>query len=334
MHQIRSITLYSYLEVANSLGVDGLPLLSDAGISASDLSRPEMRLPAKAVTRLLERTAAMSGCDSFGIRMAQRRSFASLGALSLLLERLNSVADVLKESSALRGTLSNVLIISTEVKGGSVCASFEVAAPYNNPQAADLTVGLAYVALTGATRGRWEPEAVHFSHRAPLDQLTFQRFFRAPLVFESDFSGFSFGQKSMSIACPLADSAMAENARRLLNALELTAIEAPVSDHARDSILQLLRTGRATISEVAHNLSTTERALQRQLRAEGKTFADLLNGIRRDLARRYLLQSSQSLTSISERLGYANQSSFSRWFEREFGTAPSVWRKAQRTDFA
>ncbi|QGN55789.1 AraC family transcriptional regulator [Novosphingobium sp. Gsoil 351] len=330
MHQIRAVSLYSYLDVASLVGIDGYRLLRSAGISPLDLEDPQVRLPATAAITLLERSAKLSGCDSFGIRMAQCRSFASLGPISLLLERLGTVGEVLTTMSASPRILSDVLRVSTEAADGVVAASFEVAHPLSQPQAADLTIGLGFVALVGASHGRWHPEAIHFTHGAPRDRQFFEQFFRADLAFDSAFNGFSFDSGALATPLPLADKAMADNARRLLDALDLPAVSCTVSDHARHTIALLLPAGRSTLDAVAHNLNRSGRVLQRQLHAEGHTFVELLRQVRRDLALRYIARSSQSLTVISESLGYSTIGSFTRWFHDEFGMPPSAWRKAKQ----
>ena len=91
MHQMRAVTLSGYLEVARSVGLDGQRLLREAAITPEVLSDPELRLPASAVIGLLDRSAALSGCEAFGVLMAEARSFSSLGPGSLLLERLPDV---------------------------------------------------------------------------------------------------------------------------------------------------------------------------------------------------------------------------------------------------
>jgi AraC-like DNA-binding protein len=330
VHQIRAVSLYSYLDVARFLGIDGLKLLAEAGISPTSLAESQSRLPAAAATRLLERSAAESHCDSFGLRMAQCRSFASLGPISLLLERLQNVGEVLEALITFPRTLSDVLYVAAELDGPFVYAKFDLVPPFSRRQAADLTVGLGFIALSGATQGKWAPEAVHFTHEVPEDRARFERFFQAPLDFNSSFNGFSFAAEALRLPLPLADPAMAENARRLLATAQLPAIPAPLCDHIRHSVILLLPEGRATISEVAKNLSLTPRVLQRQLQVDGLTFAGLLNEVRRELSRRYLGGSHQNLTSIGQSLGYSDLSSFTRWFDREFGMPPSAWRKAQR----
>jgi AraC-like DNA-binding protein len=92
----------------------------------------------------------------------------------------------------------------------------------------------------------------------------------------------------------------------------------------------LLPAGRATLEQVGENLGLHPRALQRLLEREGRTFATLLNEVRRELALRYLSSSTHQVTAIAQMTGYAAPSSFTRWFCAEFGVAPALWRAEER----
>jgi len=74
MHQMRAVSLSSYLEVAASVGLDGQRLLRQAGISPETLADPEQRLPARVAIGLVDRSAELSGCESFGLQMAAART--------------------------------------------------------------------------------------------------------------------------------------------------------------------------------------------------------------------------------------------------------------------
>lgn len=322
--------MYSYPDVAHSLGLDADKMLATAGISRQSLDQPETRLPAEPCIRLLEESAQISGCDSFGLRMAQCRSFASIGGIALLLERLGTLGDVLTTIGRFRRHLSEVLCVAVQTIEDTAIATFDLVPPFSRTQAADLTVGMGYLMLVGATHRRWSPETVHFTHPVPDDRITFERFFQAPLEFNSAFNGFSFDSADLKMPLPLADPMMANHAQRMLSLVRLPAFNAPVSDHTRHSISLLLSDGNASVDRVAANLSQTPRGLQRALQAEGTKFGDLLNEVKRDLAQRLLSPAGGSITSVSQSLGYANLPAFSRWFEQEFGMPPTKWRASQR----
>jgi AraC-like DNA-binding protein len=48
----------------------------------------------------------------------------------------------------------------------------------------------------------------------------------------------------------------------------------------------------------------------------------------RTRAERYLAIDRYALFDVSDRLGFAASSAFSRWFRRRFGISPTAWREA------
>lgn len=99
---------------------------------------------------------------------------------------------------------------------------------------------------------------------------------------------------------------------------------APVSDDAvlddvRRTILLLLPSGRCSIEKVSEHLGVVPRTIQRRLTEKGQSFSSLMNDIRKELAVRYVFESSRSLTEVAELLGFTAPSSFSRWYQSQFG---------------
>ena len=78
----------------------------------------------------------------------------------------------------------------------------------------------------------------------------------------------------------------------------------------------------------AHPTEVTRRTLIRKLKAEGTSFQELLDDVRRELAAWYLLETSLPVERIAEKLGYQDPSNFSRTFQRWFGTTPLRMRRA------
>ena len=326
---MRAATLTGYLEVARHVGLDPFELLREAGLTPDFLDDPEKRHAAGDVVELLEASAARSGCESLGLLMAECRSFAQLGPLSLLLERLPTVRDVVKALSLYRRHFNDILDIELEEDGDPCLIDIELLPQFAKIQIIDLTAARFYRNVSGASGGRWHPLSVHLVRDAPEDLSAFRRIFPCPVEFGSSFNGFSCTSNSLAVANPLANETMARHASRLLQMVELGPEDAPTSDQARRAIALLLPSGKATLEHVATNLGVSARALRRGLEREGHVFGNLLNEVRRDLAQRYLASSNHSITAISDLTGYTSLSSFSRWFAAEFGMAPHSWRSAQ-----
>jgi AraC-like DNA-binding protein len=70
----------------------------------------------------------------------------------------------------------------------------------------------------------------------------------------------------------------------------------------------------------------SSRALQRGLKQEGQSFRELLEGTRRDLAKKFLAQPELSLTDVCYLLGFSDQSNFTKAFKRWTGETPTRYR--------
>ena len=113
-----------------------------------------------------------------------------------------------------------------------------------------------------------------------------------------------------------------------MNSAPIPAARQPRTDEPE----RLLPAGRGTLEQVGANLGVHPRALQRQLEREGRTFAMLLNEVRRELT--LPLQPRHSAGSVARITGYATPSSFSRWFSGEFDMSPAHWRAEEKADEA
>ena len=326
VHRMRAATLANYIEVANSVGLDGPRMLREAGIAPEWLASPERRLPASAIIGLLDRSAELSGCDAFGLLLAERRTFASVGPLSLLLERLPNVREVIQATIDFSRHLNDVLDISVEDVGDTCLIRVDLAPGFWSVQAFDLVIGTAYRILVATSGNRWQPDCVHLVRRTPVDPAPWRRVFAVPIEFGATFNGLSSTADAMLVPNPKADDIMARHARQLLHLVPVDSAEVPVNERVRRAITLLLPSGRATIDQVAAQLGMSSRSLQRRLDDEGHQFGELLGWVRRELATAYLANSAHPVTTIAGLLGYASPSSFTRWFAGTFGTSPQAWR--------
>ncbi len=88
----------------------------------------------------------------------------------------------------------------------------------------------------------------------------------------------------------------------------------------------LLTTGAASIDQVARALGSSRQTLYRRLKAEGVTFEQVLDELRRKLALRYMREEGLGVKQAAYRLGFSDPSAFSRAFKRWTGQSPSALR--------
>jgi len=86
----------------------------------------------------------------------------------------------------------------------------------------------------------------------------------------------------------------------------------------------LLASGHgARIEQMSRDLGLSRQTLYRRLKAEGTTFEDLLNGVRRRLALRFIREEGLSVKEAAYRLGFSDPAAFSRAFKRWTGSSPT-----------
>ncbi len=330
--QSRTASLYNYIEVARFLGVDPYPILKDAKIPVSALANPETWIASASILKVYLDTERASGCEHFGLLMAECRSLSHMGPLSMLIQHQPTARDILFAFTENWRLINETLIYRLEDDGETALICADLPPGYGVRSTAEAAVATIYRAINEIMAGRWLPECIHFRHAPPKDLTAHRRIFRCPVQFDSDFDGISCSSDALDIENPGKNPDMLRHARRFLDILAIERPKSTVIDRTRHAICLLLNSSDASLEKVADNLGRTARQLQRELDTHGTSFYELLNETRRELAVRYITTSGHSILHISELLGYSNQSAFTRWFVSEFAITPLKWRMAYQQE--
>ena len=324
---VRAAVLTNYLEVTQYLGFNPRDVLAGAGLSRAQLQAPESRITIDAAVRLLEDSAAASGCQTFGLSMAESRQLSDFGVVSLLLSHQRTLRDALQVVLNYRHLMNNSLAIFVEEAGKMVIIREEVVteAPMPSKQATELAIGVMFRLCAALLGSHWHPYSVNFMHQPPDNLQLHRRLFGCNLEFGSEFNGIVCPNTSLDLPNPHADPAMARYAQSYLDSLQNDE-GASLLFEVRKAIYMLLPMGRATIEQIAQTQGMNVRTLQRRLKEDGCAFNDVINDVRRDLVLRYLENPNYPLSRIADMLGYSMASSFTRWFISQFGMPPATWR--------
>ena len=91
---------------------------------------------------------------------------------------------------------------------------------------------------------------------------------------------------------------------------------------------QMLLGGQGTADAVARCLCVSQRTLRRRLAAEGRSFQEMLNQARYELACQLLHNTLLPVSPIAAALQYADANGFTRAFHGWAGSSPTEWRAA------
>jgi AraC-like DNA-binding protein len=327
---VRAAVLANYLEVAQRLGLNPQQQLNKVGLSGTIFSNPEQRIPIDAAVALLEESARDSGCMNFGLLMAELRQLSHFGAVSLLVSHQQTMRDVLHSLMQYRHLMNESLAMHIEDIGKNVIIREEIVTDSGGPsrQAIEFALGVLHRTGNALIGPQWNPQNVRFTHEAPSDLRVHWRVFNCAIEFGSEFNGFVCAASDLDYPNPAADPVMAGYAQRLVDSFP-NALGDSIVLEVRKAIYLALPTGRATIDQIAQGMGLNVRTMQRQLKDAGTVFSELLNDVQRDLVIRYMENQHYSLSEIAELLGFGIPSSFTRWFAKQYGMAPGLWRKRE-----
>lgn len=85
-----------------------------------------------------------------------------------------------------------------------------------------------------------------------------------------------------------------------------------------------------TIASIASKLGVTERTLRRHLSAEGTSFREIYLDARLAIGYELLSTASLNVSTVAQRTGYSEPSSFVRAFTKKYGCSPGRVRKSMR----
>ena len=100
----------------------------------------------------------------------------------------------------------------------------------------------------------------------------------------------------------------------------------PVSDLVAEIVVDHLGFDTPDLSKVARLLKLHPRTLQRILSAEGTSFNNIVDEVRRDQTLKLITTTQLSFSQIATRVGMREQSSLARAVRRWFNTSPSRLR--------
>jgi AraC-like DNA-binding protein len=297
-----------------------------AGLQAAGLALPEAgsgRLPIEATRRIWTVAEELSGDPVLGLSLLEQIDFTDFGELGVVMVAGGSLPQVMDRIARFHRLLTDAMHYEIVEDGDSLAITI-----HTNGDPHWRAVEFASALIVRLLRFRLSPPpdplSVALAFDNPAGLAAYERYFACPV--EMNASSTTLVLPLGAYRTPPAGSEVARQFEPLLEQ-RLATLESDASWSARVAqlIRQRLADAEPTLAEVACRLNVSTRTLQRHLGGEGKTFQEVLDDTRRELARQWLSGSAgklRSLTELALLLGFSSSSAFSRAFRRWFGMTP------------
>jgi AraC-like DNA-binding protein len=322
-------------DLVDELGGDPKLLMQQVGIHPEKKpSEGKSIATYRQVVRLIELAAAALRCPDFGMRLATlQRGDRMFGPLGLVMKNSRTFGDALDYVSKHTYAHSLAARIWLQRSGSmkSVFVGHDILLDRmpNQSQAVEQLLLLGHLAAVEITGGQARVRKVHFRHQPVSSLRAYRRYFGCAVRFGQSENGVVFSERDL--VCPIInpDSQAYLAATSFIDA-SFSQHRPPLHAQARGVIMQLLGTEECTNDRIATALNLHPRTMHRHLTAEGTSFQQIKDEVRRDVMLYYVRETNLDFSFVSERLGFAEQSVMTRNCHRWFCASPTKLRSQGR----
>lgn len=172
------------------------------------------------------------------------------------------------------------------------------------------------------------PTLVLLPYARPADVRAHRKFFQADLRFDEPTWSMRFRASDMVLPLGAADETLAGY---LDEVAALRLDELPKDESFTERVRRVawthLSEGQPTVARVASELAVSGRTLQRRLREEGHSYAEVVETLRKQKAEALLQDKKLAIYEVGYLLGYSDATAFYRAFRRWYGKSPREYRQ-------
>jgi len=319
-------------EALERKGVDVASFLKGLSVERSALDDVDGRVPIDVDLALWGAAPLLSGDEDFGLHAAEQLRPGAFDVLSYTLSASGSVGEAFRRLVRYNRVLHDVAQMELVVEPEEARIEFSLTPEGTPRHQAEFSFTVFLSFCRNATGVDVTPLRVEFSHQAPPYTSEHKRIFRAPLVFGKTLNALALPAPVLEMRLLGANPGLSAV---LARQLEETLVDLPSGETVLARVKRLIAAelcgGEPTAEVVARRMRATPRTLHRWLRAEGTSYREILNALRRDLALRYLAQDGMAIGEAAYLLGFSDTSAFHRSFKRWTGQTPAQYRTSGST---
>lgn len=324
------------VELAATRGADRERLAAQAGVDLALLDDHDNRLPFPRYVALMRAAKALTGEPALALHFGEAFDLSELSILGLICHASETMLDAFRQ-------MNRYGQLVVEARNADQGERFELVRrdaalwlvdnrvmPPDFPELVESTFAL----MVCGTRPFGDTpfvHEVHVTHADPGYRAEYERVFRAPVVFGADWHAMRIDEAWLDHRIALQPryvfGVLAAHADALLERIERSRT---CRGEVELDLMTVLHTGSVGVEDVARRLGTSRQTLYRRLKAEGVTFEQVLDALRRQLALHYLGSRRVSVNETAYLVGFSDPASFSRAFRRWTGMSPKAMRAAQR----
>jgi AraC-like DNA-binding protein len=296
--------------------------------AAMGLRDPDGRVPVAVAHEMLEAAVALTKDQTLGLKAARMLAFGDCGAIDYMLRSATNVRSACELATRYLRLINDAIDCQLDLQTDRVLWRMEsrLSLP---PVAEDFLVAGLYRSHLREWLGTIPDLECWFTHDAPADLSEYVITFGATRCrFAAPCRGFSFPSACLDVPLSNADPKLHGVIRSLaeIKLAELPELQT-FTQRLRFVLERELLEGKLSCERIARVMHMSPRTLARKLEAEGTTFYELVDTVRKAAALSHVVRADVALSELSFSLGFSHVASFHRAFKRWTGQTPADYRR-------
>jgi AraC-like DNA-binding protein len=301
------------------------PLLRRAHVSPEQIADSRIRLPVSRQIRLVNLIAGELGDELLGFHLGRQVDLRELGLLYYVLASSETVLESIRRAVRY-SVLANEGVLQQCSVGRQLVISLHYVGVgrHLDRHQPEFLMTLVVRMLRQLTGLRVQPLRVRLMHGRGTPAAEYASYFGQEVGFNAPYDDIAFAATVGDLPVISADPYLN---RLLVRYCEEALVQRRPIRHSfrstvENAIVPLLPHAEVRAVDIARKLGVSVRTFSRRLSEEGVSFSEVLERLRRDLAKRYLNDDDLSISQIAWLLGFSEASAFSKAYKRWNGQPP------------
>ncbi|MBO9445785.1 AraC family transcriptional regulator [Ruegeria sp. R14_0] len=313
----------TFWKALESLSISRAVLMRDANLPSRVFSS-EGRMTTRQLFAMWEVLQTLGG-DDIGLAVTETMHEATLPPSFLVAFHAKNVGEALYRVARFKALCApEEFRVAVEGDGCAVTTAWTYAKQTEPDALTDATFTFLVNMVRAGTGQTLSPKGIEL-RRSRSERL--ETWYDCPISWNAPHARITFNKADLEIPFTSYNSELLAMLDAALNAdLNKAENSTSLTDQVRWHLRRALTAGRPELRSIARDMAISERSLQRHLKSEGHSFKSLLSDTRRQLAREYLDEPYFDISEIAYLLGYEDQGSFYRAFQKWEHQTPAEWR--------
>jgi AraC-like DNA-binding protein len=317
------------VEQGELLGLPRTRLLEAAQVDEAELADPDGRLPVSKYWDLWRYIAREVPDPDLGLKLGGQIQVRDTGVVGYAMLHSSNLGGALERLARYGKIFTQRADLSLEPAGAVWRLSQHRPPLYRTVrQVADGRTASILSVCRQITDREVNPTLVSLPYDRPVAVEAHRQMFRSDLRFGEPTWSIEFRASDLKLPLIAADETLAGYLDEVASLrLEELPKDESFTDKLRRIVWAHLSEGQPSVARVASELAVSGRTLQRRLREEGHSFAEVVETLRKQKAEALLQDRSLAIYEVGYLLGYSDSTAFYRAFRRWHGTSPREYRQ-------